>query len=331
MDYWRIIKESLAVAWRYKILWLFGVFAGYVGGGGFNAGSNFSGSDSGSRIGEELPAGFPSPRELAGQAGAFIESYLIYIILGVLFIVALVVVFTVLRWLARPALIHLGAKGRAGEDVTFSEGWRAGFRFLVRSVLMGWMLWTPLVILNFLVMGGLLLFAYQQLMITDSYLSLIAPGLMLAGYLFVLALLTVPLKVFTLIATRTLVLGDEPSATWAIREAWGITQRKWKTFALVWVISIAVGMAVGFALVVVLFAFVVIMVLPVVISLAVAAKSTGFGAVLVVLTGLLFFVGMSVVVAFQGMLGSFVSNYWTFAYQDAVAERKPVAAQPSPA
>ena len=53
MDYGEIFSKAWKIIWKYKILWLFGIFAscsgggGNGGGGGINSGVQFSGNDYG--------------------------------------------------------------------------------------------------------------------------------------------------------------------------------------------------------------------------------------------------------------------------------------------
>jgi len=121
VDYIGILKKSWNVTWRYKILWLFGLFAGAGGGGGtfsysFPGGSSTSSSSSG------LPTGAS-----AAQFEAFVQRYAVLIVIVALFFVVLGLLLWMVSVAARGGLIHLVNEAEERRDVHAAAGWHAGF------------------------------------------------------------------------------------------------------------------------------------------------------------------------------------------------------------
>jgi hypothetical protein len=121
MDYMDIVKRAWRVTWRYKILWLFGLFAG--------AGTSFSGSggSSGGGSGTGTGTGSQSAQAFFQQAQRFVERNLALIIALGVFLFLLGIVWWVLSIAARGGIVKLVDDAEEGRPVLAGDGWRVGF------------------------------------------------------------------------------------------------------------------------------------------------------------------------------------------------------------
>lgn len=144
MDYTAILKKSWNVTWRYKILWLFGFFAGAAGGsGGSGGGSGYGrGGSSGS---QSWPQGMSTT-----QISAFAERYAAVILVAALFFVVLGLLIWIISVAARGGLIHLVNEAEEGRAVRAAAGWHAGFSKWWRVFGVGFLADLPLAIVTIL-------------------------------------------------------------------------------------------------------------------------------------------------------------------------------------
>jgi hypothetical protein len=120
MDYTGILKRAWNVTWRYKILWLLGLFAGGAGSGGFNW------NTSSYRGGTSTSAPFNSSSWASFQSA--VERYLPLIIIAFVVLLIIGVVWWVVSIAARGALIHLVNEAEEQREVRAAAGWRVGFK-----------------------------------------------------------------------------------------------------------------------------------------------------------------------------------------------------------
>lgn len=100
IDLGKIITRAWQIIWNYKILWVFGIFAGFASG---NGSSNSSNSNSSSSSNNGDFSSFGNPEQFVDQAGEFFQQYL-------LIIIAVCVVLVLLSF----AFYALGMMGRIG-------------------------------------------------------------------------------------------------------------------------------------------------------------------------------------------------------------------------
>jgi hypothetical protein len=157
-DYVGILKKAWATTWRYKILWLFGLFAGT--GGTSSGGSNYnSGSGSGSGTSGTGTAGFD---QLWGQ----LEHWLPLIIVVAVVLFLLGILFFVLTFAAQGGLVHLVNEAEERREVRAGDGWKVGFRLWGRVFLLDFIVGVPVLVM-------VLIFA---VVFGASVVSLIAGG-----------------------------------------------------------------------------------------------------------------------------------------------------------
>jgi hypothetical protein len=138
MDYVGILKKAWATTWRYKVLWLFGLFAGAggSGSGNYNSGSSGSGSPG-------TGTGSASLDQLWGQ----LEHWLPLIIAVAVLLFLLSVVFFVLTFAAQGGLVHLVNEAEERRPVRAGDGWRVGFRLWGRVFLLDFIVGVPILVI----------------------------------------------------------------------------------------------------------------------------------------------------------------------------------------
>jgi len=227
MDYMDLVKRSIANAWRYKFLWLFGFLVVSTNG---SFGQLWT--DKFDRIDKHY---------LFNRYGDIsFEPALIAMLLMAAF--ALFVIFWILSVLSEGALIHGISRKELGLDVNFRQCWSAGANKFFR-------LFGIMLLALFLVFGFLLIIAL--FLVPVYFLSAI-----LGGILTVFAIPIFIVLIFTVTgiegwAIRYAVLYDRPWLE-AISEGWRLFKENiWRTvgvalssFFTVLVIALAIGLSV---------------------------------------------------------------------------------------
>jgi len=124
----KILTRSWQIIWKHKILWIFGVFAGFAGGrsGGNNGGSRSSSNGNT----PSYPGDFG---QVEGQFREFIQQYLVIIIAVCLLILIISLVFYALGMMGRIGIIKGVTKVENGaEKLTFGELWSESMPYFWR-------------------------------------------------------------------------------------------------------------------------------------------------------------------------------------------------------
>jgi hypothetical protein len=317
-DYVGILKKAWATTWRYKILWLFGLFAG--GSGSFSTNYNSGGGSGG---GGTSGAGTPSLDQIWNQ----LEHWLPLIITVAVLLFLLGVLFFVLTFAAKGGLVHLVNEAEERREVRASDGWRVGFRLWGRIFLLDLLVGIPMlvVVLVFAVIFGASLIS----MIASSggiekatSAAVAGMGAGLGGMCCGFVVLFVASMAYSLIigpvsqlALRYAVLEDR-GAWESLKAGWRDLWAKRGAFMMFVVLWIA-GMVFGVALAMVMMVFIVPMVVLIITGNVPAAVAVGVLAVLILmLPGAVF--------------GAFSSAAWTIFFR-CMTGRQVVATAVPPA
>jgi len=312
MDYGRIIKRAWAVTWRYRVLWIFGLFVGGTtggGGGGGGQGTNYQGN----------PQDFGQFESVYNDAVGYFEHYIVLIIVLVAMAAFLGIALWIVSVAARGGLIHLVNEAEEGRAVKASDGWAAGFRNWGRIFVIDLILYLPFTVLLLAVVG----FTFVPLI-----LAAVNGGDMTAGIfgwcggsavafilIFVFGFL---LGLLELIATRHAVIDPLP-ATRSIALAWGELRSNFKDLLVMWLISLAVGLGYGVAVGIVAAVF------------AVAIGIAAIGSLWAVVAGIAFLMFLVLLVP-GAIFGTFSSALWTMFFRQLTGRDVPVPAElPPPA
>lgn len=294
-SYGEVIREAFRISWRNKFLWFFGFFAA----GGLSSFSNAS----------NLPGDFTQPGAGA-RIPAFVQENLVALIavaVVVGLLVALAVIF--LSILSNGALASSVAALDRGGERRFGDTWRAGLSFFWRVLLQG--------ILFFLIGFGLALAILivcalpivLTFVLTESVTArvLVAVLLGLLGFLSFLAVF-IPLSVIFPLALREMVVGGGPVAG-SISTAFGLFRRNLGRSLLLWLISVALSIAIGIGTL-----LIYLLVGAILLGPAVGLFFAEYGTAAIVagvIGGLLFLIPYALV---TGAVGAFRHAYWTIAY-----------------
>lgn len=290
MDHIGVLKRAWSVTWRYRILWLFGLFAGGTGGGG--GGYNFSSGD--------LPRDVEwiGSRELA-RVGYWLQDNIALIIAVAAFFMVIGFGMFILSIAAKGGLVHLVNEAEEERPVLGMDGWSAGFRNWFRVFGIGLVLFLPFFVLLFFV----LIATFAPLIgpvIAGGEPGLEAVAGMCGGLFFggiVLVLLGILIGLLDTLAVRHAVL-DDSGVFASIAAAWNDVRTRFKDVLVMWLIMIAVGIAFGIAVAMVAAVFGVGIVAAVFTEAYVVAGVVGF----------LLFLALLVPSAFYG---AFTSAVWT--------------------
>jgi hypothetical protein len=311
-----ILKRAWATTWRYKILWLFGLFAGSgSGGGSYNSGSGGGSGTSGSGSGS---GGFD---QLWGQ----LEHWLPLIIVVAVLLFLLGIVFFVLTFAAQGGLVHLVNEAEERRAVRAADGWKVGFRLWGRVFLLDFLVGLPIL---FLVLVFVLIFGASVASLVvgaagaqDAAATAVAGiGAGIIGIVCGAGLLIVVSFAYALVigpvsqlALRYAVLEDRGAWTslkagW--RDLWG-KRGAFAMFVALWLTGMAYGIALA--------ALMMVFLIPTVV-LAIAGNVVGVVAVVT---------AMALTAMVPGAVyGAFQSAAWTIFFRRMTGREVVVMAAP---
>ncbi len=297
MDHVGIIKRAWEITWKYKALWILGLFVG--GGGGGGGGSNFGSRGSGN--------GADLSRQFGGgeQALRWLEANLVAIVVVATVLVLIGLIWWVLAIAAHGGLIWMSNEAAEGRRRRAMEGWGTGFHFWGRTFLIGLVLALPLIVIALVI--GALFAGTIVAVIAGAQGAQNAGGAAAAGVLGICGLVAVAIIVIVPLAIligvlfelalRHGVLEDMRTGD-AIRAAWHDVRQRFKDVALMWLVLLGIGIVYG----IVVGIAAVVVVVPIVGAAVVGAWP------LSVVLGLVLFAALLFVGA---IYSSFFSTSWT--------------------
>lgn len=291
MDYFGLLKRAWAITWRYKALWVLGLFAGAASGGSGGGGNYSTGSQDFSGDG--------------GQAFTQIERWatenlaLIAVLAGVL------VVFSVAMWILSVAAqggIAYGTNEAAEERaVSLGTSWSVGFAHWGRTFMIQFVLGLPVLVVA-LLMGGVLV--ASGLVGASGGEAAAGVGICLFFPILLVVILAASLIIGILMpmAVRYGVL-LEVTFGQAIKRSWDDLWGK-KGLFVFWLVMLLPGIAYGVVITVVM--------LPLAVPLVLAIIAEQY-VVAVALTVL-----MTLVLMLPGAIyGTFANAAWTLFFRSA--------------
>lgn len=327
MDFGSIIKRSWQITWRYKALWVLGIFAGVSGcqsgGGGGGGGSSWQQGD--------LPSGFDgSAPDFRGFLDT-VQQWLPALIAAGALLLLISLVWGVLGIAARGGLIVGVNSIEQGGKPAAGALWSAGFSRFWSLLGLEILLRLPVAVVVLAVMAGVLLPLFGSL--SDGRqpgAEVIAPicGSVAIG-IPVMLVLTFVLGIMELIAKRYVMLGGQ-GALQAAGNSWRFFRARFKDTFLMWLINGALNIAASLVLIVPGLIIGVVIAVPAI--MAVASESwealvpvAGIGLVLIMLLSF----------AYSAIWGTFTSALWTVFFRKVTGMEAPsietVAAPVAPA
>jgi hypothetical protein len=314
MDYVGILKRAWSTTWRYKVLWLFGLFAGGAGGGSYNSGGGSGSSGSG--------GGLDSGSAALDKFGSQMEQFLpLLIAIGVV-IVLLALIFFVLTFAAQGGLVHLVNEAEEKRAVRAGDGWGVGFRYWGRTFLIDFLIGLPMilvVIVFALVFGASIVgIVAGSAGLTGNEAAAGAAGLAggIGGACCGMAFLIIAAFAYSIVfgtvaqlALRYAVLEDRPAIA-SLKQGWADVWAKRGAvgmYFMVWLTGILYSIVVGVLL--------AVFIVPIVF-LAIAGNIAGVAGL-----GML----AALVSMFPGAIyGTFVSAAWTIFFRKMTGREQAV-------
>ncbi|MDO8914476.1 MAG: hypothetical protein Q7W16_00125 [Coriobacteriia bacterium] len=318
MNYLDIVKRAWGTTWRYKILWLFGLFAGAGGAGGGNSSSNWNSGSGNSGSGNAASQQFLDQ----------LQNYLPLIIAVGAFLVLIGIVFFVLTYAAQGGLAFLVNEAEEKRAVKAADGWRVGFAHWGRVFLLNFLIGLPMIVILvlFLVIFGASIFGIVAATAGGDTSSLTqASGLAggIGGFCCGLVFLFVTVFAYSIVfgtvnqlAIRYAVL-EERTAIESLKQGWSDVWAKRGAigmFFVMWVTSMVYS--------VVLTVMLMIFIVPIIV-MAIAGNFIGVAAVSMV-AGLVAMLPAAVYGAFSG-------SAWTIFFRRMTGREQGPAAVLTPA
>jgi hypothetical protein len=298
MDYGRILKRALQITWKYKLLWLFGLLAG------FNAPSFRS----------SVQYTEPLPPEAQRAIAEFVQGpYFVPLLMVLVFLsLATGIAMGLVNAAGHSALIDLVNRLEVGEKVTLSAGWKAIRRNTWRVFLVNFLLWLPAGLLIMASVLPLLIPMFQAIRkgFTDIPGPSVETGLYFVFCGVCLGILTgALLELLALMAERACVLENLPVGK-SIARGWEYFTRHMGQMILLGLILLAIAIGIGL----VTGAPMCLLSLALVAPLAVLGRDHILAALpLLCGIGLLLWL---LTVAINSVIQTFYSSCWTLFYRE---------------
>jgi hypothetical protein len=227
VDHFEIVKRAWRITWRYRILWVFGLFAAAAGGGGGlrgYSGNNFNSLD-------------------AVRSWAVANLPFIILATAALFLIG--IAFWIVSIAARGGLVYLVNEAAEERPVRARPGWAVGFHFWGRTFLISLLLALPIIAIA-VVVG---IFVAIAVVGASAGGAAAASGFLgicgaVAAALVILVPLGILIGILDQIGLRHGVLDDMPAVD-AIKAAWWDVRHRFSGVAVMWVLLFAITLGYG--------------------------------------------------------------------------------------
>ena len=307
MNYSQLIRDAWAATWRYRYLWILGLFAGGAAGVGSGGQTRWE-ADRG-----DVERWSPRMAELAETTGAWVTANWVPLAVGA-GIVGLA--FLMLSFIAQGGMAKATADIAAGRGSSLGQAWRAGLHFCWRYVGLA---------LALLAIALLVAAAVGVLLALGIGAGVFAAGATPtdgapAAVVAVLLLILIPLAlvgiagavVFGIVvayARRAVAIEDEGPVA-ALGDGWRLFRRNVGASVLIWLVNLALSIGAGIAA---SLAIALVAALLGVIGFALwAALGAHLATVAYAAVAGAAFVAVALTVA--AIVNTFFWHYWTLAY-----------------
>jgi len=307
MELGYVLRRAWEIAWRHKVLWLFGFLVALGSGTSGQGNVNYRRS-----VGE-------LPPEMQRAIYEFVTSP--YFVVAVLILVALgLVIGLVLAFvgaLGRAALVDQVREAEEGGLPAVGAGFQAGWQRMWPVFLIRFLLRLPVVLLALI--GTLPGLVGTLSMLPDSRPDAPPPPniILILGSLFacllpaacLVVLLSIPLSVLERLSIRACVLERLPLGE-SLKRGWSVLTGNLGSIALLWLILLGIGIGVALVIGLPLALGVFAALVPLVLT---AMASPILAAVLALAVGL---VAWLLGAAIGSIVETFTSATWTLAYRE---------------
>ena len=310
MEFGQIIKKAWDITWRYRYLWILGLFAGVTGPGG---GGGSTGSGTGNRNFGTGSGSGSSPFS-ASDMERFLSSAQHWLPIVVAVIVVWILIGFVI-WLlslaAQGGLIWAVNEIEEGRKPALRDAWSVGFRYMWKVLGLGLLLALPVLVI--LIVMGFVIVLPLVAAFSAGGAAAAAAIVPVCGALIIgvplLIVLSFILGVMQVLALRRIVL-DDGRVVESAKQGWITLRTRFKDTGLMWLISWGLNIAASLVLAVPIILITLALVFPAIFAGVAQSWGTIAGiAALWLLVVLVFSF------AYTAIWGTFTSALWTIFYR----------------
>jgi len=336
MNYTKILKRAWTILWHYPALWVFGFFLAFLGGssgrsgtpgGGFNYSFNNNDSPGWNGFPQNQDGNWSQwlekiNRYMDMHFGAINErTILTWAIIAVAVIFFLVVVATILRYVALTAHIRMvNHLEESGEKVSWRKGFKWGWSTSAFRLWLMDLLVTLPTVLVFMILFGcaaipvLLGLAAGETTTAAGVIATIGMGLVVLFLAFVVGL---AISLWLKIAQRVCVI-DGLGVIDSLKTGWKTGRKSLKDILIMWLILIGVQIAFGLVMIPI---FIILIGLSVAVLGGIGllvyslAAVEPVGLIIAGIVFLIFILGLPITLI-QGLGESYYESVWTLVYRE---------------
>jgi hypothetical protein len=320
MDFGEVFTKAWKIIWKYKILWLFGIFASCSGGGGGGSGG---GSSSGANYSGEMPPG-------AYHTMNNIEPWVIALIIAAMILIGVLIAIIVMAvsTVGRIGLIQ-GAQ-MADEDeeaqITFGGLFNSMKPFFWR--ILG---------LNLLIGLGAFVII-MALIFIFTFGAIFTFGL---GLICILPLCCLLIPVFWVLTTfvemaNVAIVTEDLGIIDGLKRGWDVFQNNLGEMILVGLVLVLGGMVVSFIIAIPM----ILIMVPIMMGIfaAIFGETGAFAAGGLLISGLCCAIYLPVLIVISGIIRAYIGTAWTLTFlrltqkgSGAILPQEPADPDPLPA
>jgi hypothetical protein len=292
MNFAEVLERAWQITWKHKVLWIFGILAGFArgrAGGGFGGGSGWRQSQ------PFGPDTTPGVEQFFTGIGQWIGEHLWVVALFLLLVVVLVVLAMFLGTIGRIALIRGAFEADGGaERLAFSALFRESRPFF-------WRVFG----LTFLI--GLAFFIVLLPLILFGVVTAGIGFLCILPLVCVLAMLAWVVGIVVQQANAAMVIEDLGLAD-GVRRGWDVVKNNVGSVLVIWLITAVVGLVVGL--------LIALPVLLIVIPAAIGFAATGqqLSWTILAVGAACLTVYLPVMLVAGGILTTYMESLWTLTF-----------------
>lgn len=310
MDYGRLISAAWEMTWRYRFLWILGLFAPATLGSCSPGVSPPFGGQMPSIPSSGQPAAPDLDRFMAG-AGTWLADHAGLIAAGIIVLALIGLVFLIISLIAQGGMASATIRLARSEATALGPAWREGRRFFWRFLGL-WLLQIGIVIAVAALVA--ILFAIGAVAVAaaggGSRVAVIAILLLIGIPLGLALIIAAILFVIAVAYAQREIVAAEVGPWTALVSGWGLTRSRLGSSLLIWLFSL--GLTIG-ASIAIAFALIILLLILGVIGVIFWA-AFGFGAPTIVYLILAALVTLAGIWLLDAINNTFFWSYWTLAY-----------------
>ena len=309
MDYGSLIRDAWALTWRYRFLWVLGLFTGTAVGScsGFGTGNQFQSRPSSGDLSRIAPGMEQIPVEV--EQWVVSHPATVALVVGVLVLLGLVLLFVSL--VAQGGMTEATVDLARQQPVTLGIAWNAGLHLFWRFLGLVLLLIVAAIVLAALFAAIVALAVLSSTVVSGNARGLVAALWVLLG--IVLALVAIPTAIGVSIvlawAQRAIVV-ENVGPIVAVRDGWELLRQHLGSSVMVWLVNVGLSLAAGLA---VLFGLVGVVAILALIGVIVWTL-IGFTTATVIYIGVGVVIAIAALWLMEAIVNTFFWSYWTLAY-----------------